>query len=567
MVWLGVQAGIVENIFKSDGTVALINRLRATLPLWAAFLAAVLLVVRFYKQRSGSISFFGPLGLLTVYGLVGLAASFLSPDGSVALYWAAAYLSVPLVLWGIAWGRDELGTVHRIVKLNWLILILAVLGLFAVALLYLDLGKLILTPSLWFDCSLYRVYNGNSWHDFSSGLLRPTGVGRYAGLAAILALGGLLSGRGRWLWAFILFTSLILLLTSGARGAFVGFAAAATLIGLFYGGKKAVVWGGLGIAVLVPVVWSTGIHQQFLDLCIFREEIIGSPRAPESSLYEGSILLEQPIRVTIPTGQWVLEEVVVDPKAATEVFARALIPLGLSIEIIQAPEQPSDPGDAQSIRLPAGYWELKPAAQPEQADSGGSDEEPPRRISVAPGPLTLEHAAQGEAAVGDGTPKIYGLSGRTSVWEAGFRLFKERPIMGFGFHADRLLLETHMHNTLMHALVQTGLVGTIPLVIALLYGWLLLIKALSNRANLPELHRHLLIQVMGVLVFFSFRTFTESTGAFFGVDWLLLAPLLLYLQVVSLAGSKAVAGGESPSKKSLISWKSAVSRLRQSPGI
>ena len=68
-----------------------------------------------------------------MYGLVGLAASFLSPDGSVALYWAAVYVSVPLVLWGIVWGREGLAAVHRIINLNWLIILLLIPALFITA--------------------------------------------------------------------------------------------------------------------------------------------------------------------------------------------------------------------------------------------------------------------------------------------------------------------------------------------------------------------------------------------------------------------------------------------------
>ena len=35
--------------------------------------------------------------------------------------------------------------------------------------------------------------------------------------------------------------------------------------------------------------------------------------------------------------------------------------------------------------------------------------------------------------------------------------------------------------------------------------------------------------MVGVLAFFSVRSLFESSGAFFGVDWLLLAPLFVYL--------------------------------------
>ena len=109
LLWLGLQAGPIEEIVRSGGPETFIHRLRSVLPLWAAYMAVVIFVVKFYRQRSNGISLFGPLGFVTAYGVVGIAASLLSPDGSVALYWAAAYLSVPLVLWGIVWGKGRAG--------------------------------------------------------------------------------------------------------------------------------------------------------------------------------------------------------------------------------------------------------------------------------------------------------------------------------------------------------------------------------------------------------------------------------------------------------------------------
>jgi Ca2+/Na+ antiporter len=82
-------------------------------------------------------------------------------------------------------------------------------------------------------------------------------------------------------------------------------------------------------------------------------------------------------------------------------------------------------------------------------------------------------------------------------------------------------------------MVQTGLLGAIPFLAALLLGWLLVVRALRNLSRFSVVDKHLIIQTAGMLAFFSVRTITESTGAFFGIDWLLLAPLLLYLTSVN----------------------------------
>ena len=592
LVWMGIKGGLVEEISNSESLSSFITRFRGALPLLAAFVAVAMIGVKLYRGRSDSIPLLGPLGFATIYGLVGLAAAFLSPDGSVALYWAAAYLSVPLVLWGIIWGKDGLASAQRIVRLNWLFITLAVGALFAIALLYLDLGALILTPSSWLDCELYGSWRGNSWHDLTSGILRPTGVGRYAAIAAILSLGALWKKGNRTLWAVILLVSLILLLTSGARGAYVGFAAGAALVIIFHGGKKAVAGSILAALVLVPLVWSTGVHEQFFDLCLSRQTkpsqaTLAAQDTASPAARDTAPLLDLPIRVNIPAGPWILEQVSTgeqdssvssgleapknreqdvsgttsdqppsaEKQTASDVFTRVLVPKGLTVE-------PTTANTPRRMAIPEGTWELK--LLPEQ--QSGADW--PLRLRLMPGLLELNQLAPGEILdrslliLDPNTLGNVAFSGRVSVWEEGFKFFKQRPILGHGFHADRLLLGTHMHNTLMHALVQTGLAGTIPLVIGLLLAWVLLINALWHRASLPEVHRHLLIQVAGVVVFFSFRSVPESTGAFFGIDWLLLAPLLVYLQVVNRVTAKAGEAKERITKEGTVRHNPLLSWLR-----
>ena len=111
--------------------------------------------------------------------------------------------------------------------------------------------------------------------------------------------------------------------------------------------------------------------------------------------------------------------------------------------------------------------------------------------------------------------------------------FEFRQIFGYGFQADRLLLETHMHNSVMHAVLQTGLLGTIPFVLAIVFAWILLLRLIISLKSLSTPDKHLVIQCAGVLAFFTVRSFPESTGAFFGVDWLIIAVMLFYLQAVN----------------------------------
>ena len=124
-------------------------------------------------------------------------------------------------------------------------------------------------------------------------------------------------------------------------------------------------------------------------------------------------------------------------------------------------------------------------------------------------------------------------------------MFPESPFLGYGFHADRFLLNTHAHNSFVHALLQTGAIGTIPFLLALLLAWLLLIRASLKQFIFSQDQKSLFIQVSGMLTFLSVRSFSESTGAFFGVDWLLLGPILLFLQLVN----SDVTGTDDPSQQ------------------
>jgi O-antigen ligase len=123
------------------------------------------------------------------------------------------------------------------------------------------------------------------------------------------------------------------------------------------------------------------------------------------------------------------------------------------------------------------------------------------------------------------------LSGRTVTWQQGWELFKQSPWIGFGGQADRYYLEgQHMHDALLHALVQTGLLGTIPFVLAFVIASVLVARLYFARR--PHGGLALLDEVPGFLVFFAIVSITEST-AYFSSNWLFCAPVLAYLQLMA----------------------------------
>jgi len=619
LLLLSLSAGDLKGIIHPGSSTAFLHSLRAAFPLAGAVAAIVIiLAMRPWRHQQGRL-FFGPLGLAAAYGLLGLLAAFRSPDASVALYWAAAYLSVPLVLWAIGWGSDPADRLRLLINFNWLIIFLAVVAFFAWALLYRDLGSLLLNPSALSDCPLRGFWYGPT--------LRSTGVGRYAAIAAIIALSLLWQPRWRFLSGFLLLASLVLLFTTGARGAIIAFAAGASVIVILHLGKRAIVAGVAALVVLASLAWTTGFDQTLLNSCFARGLIV--PSTPQEPVATGI-----PRQVQIPPGSWALEKLSSEEESDLAVAAQIRIPSGiwmlersmprelvLSDIAVQDPLSPQDrmasgapakeqvqdqePAASEApeiIQIPPGAWALKrvspqeqPAATTLPSQQASPQEQPAatalpseqaspqdqmtsgapakeqvsnqelasealETVQVPPLPgewvlrLVTSDTLPGDTLPGDTLPVdtllgirlqkgFFTLTGRTAVWAQGWQLFKLSPLFGFGFHADRLLLDgQHMHNSFMHALVQTGLIGTIPFVGAFLWVWILLFKALRNLARLPAIHKQLVIQAGGVLAFLSLRAIPESTGAFFGADWLLLAPLLLYLQVVNYANT----GGKAP---------------------
>ena len=143
------------------------------------------------------------------------------------------------------------------------------------------------------------------------------------------------------------------------------------------------------------------------------------------------------------------------------------------------------------------------------------------------------------------------LSGRTELWKDGLEMIKKSPLLGFGFHADRIFMDgQHMHNAFLHALIQTGIIGTLPFIAAFSGIWVLLFR--FHKAQNPGGGHPLEAEIIAVIVFFTIASITESTIAFYGAAWLIVAPLIAYLQAWNHTAQTAS-----------LSFKSAQSRFHQ----
>lgn len=472
MLWLSIGSNSYESLLSPDSSLDFFHGLRAIFPFVAASLAAVVILYQYFRMNHRGFSLVSPIGLVVVYGLVGLIATILSLDAWVAFRWGIMYLSVPLVLWAIAWRADALDRIYLLLNISWLGIILISLALFAVAMIYLDIFDLIKDPRLYLEC------NSGNWYDLTSGSLRDTGVGRYAAIAGIVAIGGLWERKWWHISALVIVLSVTLLLFTGARGAMGGFAVAAPFAGLLFGGKKALWAGLLALALFVPLFWVTGSNTVFYEHCI----LSGNP-TPDTTAKIG------------------------EKDLSSQISESAVIPT--AIALTPDPTQSASKDATQS-------------ASPKRLE--------PTRISPTMAPDQPIHIPP--TKVPDKPPEFFTFTGRTSVWAESVDLINDSPLLGYGFHADRIMLKAHVHNSVIHALLQTGVIGTIPFLAAMIFAWLLLVKILRIRDQLLPRHQRLVIQSGAVLAFLTVRSFPESTGAFFGVDWLILAPILLYLHMV-----------------------------------
>ena len=490
MLWLNLSPGRISDIVDSSGPVSLFHDLRAISAFAAGTLAVGIIAYCSYRNRTAGIHWLNPLSFSLAYGVVGIVALLQSVDASASLHWTALYLAVPLVLLAIAWNGDSLTRIARVLASTWLAMLLASLALFLVALVNLGLWDTLKEPLTLLEC------NSANWNDWSSHRIRDTGAGRYAAIAGLIALSGLWMPRWRSVSAAVFFLSILLLLFTGARGSFAGFVVGTGVVVLLHSGRAGLIAGAGAVAVLLPVFLVTGAHETFMNNCVLRNEsddpvpaAIASP--PATAVPTPSLIQAAP--TTAPTPAPTPTPVLAPTPAPTPTPVLAPTPAPTPTPVLAPTPAPT------------------PTPEPIAA------------------PVENPNAAKEHT--------FFEFTGRTTTWSRGMDLLKKSPLIGHGFHADRMLLGTQMHNGLVQALVQTGILGAIAYLAAASYGWLLLARLSRNLISLSLVHKQLVIQSGAVLAYLTMRAVPESTGALFSVDWLVLAPILLYLYLVDSQSS------------------------------
>ena len=509
-LWLSLQSGDIDRLWQPASVWAFFKSgVTSAIPFLGVLWALTRISTELYVRRPALTLHASPLGLTIVYGAVGFIAVALSPDASIAIFWVVAYTSVPLVLLGLVLGDTGPARLSLLINFTWLIFIAAAVALFIFALINLDLANSILHP-----LDLYECRQIGHWLTETSGVLRSTGVGRYSAIAGLISLGFLWRAGdhstpertrySRILWGVLLVGALMLLLSTGARTSIVAFVGGVMSVFLVYGGKKAIVATIVAIALLAPLAVTTSFHDGFVKGCIFNEPT----RVPSKT----EPIIEKPVvPLVTPTPT---------PPLATPTPASSLVAPTL------APPAAGGPGTGPEPTIPTEIPDM-PSRTPAPSPPPPVQQEPVKEPEVA----AKTHFEI--AGIVNIPRNFFSFSGRTGIWKAGMVEVSDSLILGHGFHADRLLIQNHMHNAFMQSLIQTGILGSIAFMSALILVWALLFRLIKNLKDLPRSTKHAVGLAAGLLTFLTIRSITESTGAFFGVDWLILAPVMLHIEVLS----------------------------------
>lgn len=140
---------------------------------------------------------------------------------------------------------------------------------------------------------------------------------------------------------------------------------------------------------------------------------------------------------------------------------------------------------------------------------------------------------------------LFTLTGREFTWKQALEYIKQSPFLGWGFHTDRLLLNSqHIHNSYIHAMLHGGVVATLFFVAAIIKVWSIIFreKLLFRLDDFSRQDQPYLIESLCLIGFLTSRSFFESTAAFYGVDLLIFLPAVLF---VTLIAEKSFPSGES----------------------
>jgi O-antigen ligase len=126
------------------------------------------------------------------------------------------------------------------------------------------------------------------------------------------------------------------------------------------------------------------------------------------------------------------------------------------------------------------------------------------------------------------------MTGRTRAYEHGIAAFQDAPLFGRGQWADRFVIQEHVHNSFLQAMLNGGIFGAIPYFASWVAGWMLFFRLQKRRVRLSPEDRVCLLEAGTVMMFFTVRAIPETTTASFAVDLLVMVAVYVYLESLTV---------------------------------
>jgi O-antigen ligase len=130
------------------------------------------------------------------------------------------------------------------------------------------------------------------------------------------------------------------------------------------------------------------------------------------------------------------------------------------------------------------------------------------------------------------------MTGRTRTYQNAMGAFEEMPVLGRGQWTDRLVINQHVHNSYLQALLNGGVVGFIPYCASWVAGWILFFKLQKRRPRMSPQDRLHLLEAGTVMMFFTVRAIPETTTASFAVDMLVMVAIYVYFDALMIVTAR-----------------------------
>lgn len=145
--------------------------------------------------------------------------------------------------------------------------------------------------------------------------------------------------------------------------------------------------------------------------------------------------------------------------------------------------------------------------------------------------------------------QLESMSGRVHIFHDAWKAIWKAPFIGYGPQADHQIPTIgNAQNGVLYALLCGGFTGGLGYVGGLVVAWMMLLAVLRHRHLLTSRDRLLLLQVTGIMAFFTVRTYPENCAALFSVDLLVQLPAIVYIGELYRALSRIEAADVSYSR-------------------